>query len=146
MWERLRKDLENYCIRQLEGRRTFIPQTLCKYRLLRLTFCPLTLKTHTFMYLPIYVVGHYVANFYFPLLLCIHTIIYSILTLCGTIKLTLGTKGIDPHGLPLGSEGFQAFLLRCRFYLVLQAWQNPAKIWCNSSDWLEFFKTSWASS
>ena len=65
-----------------------------------------------------------------------------ILTLCSTIKLTLGTKGIDPHGLPLGSEGFQAFLLRCRFYLVLQAWQNPAKIWCNISDWLEFFKTS----
>ena len=46
-------------------------------RLLRLTFCPLTLKTHTFMYLPIYVVRHYVANFYFPLLLCTHTFIYS---------------------------------------------------------------------
>ena len=27
---------------------------------------PLTLKTHTFMYLPIYVVSHSVANFYFP--------------------------------------------------------------------------------
>ena len=46
-------------------------------RLLRLTFCPLTLNTHTFMYLPIYVVRHYVANFYFPLLLCTHTFIYS---------------------------------------------------------------------
>ena len=87
------------------------------------------------MYLPIYVVRHYVANFYFPLLLCTHTFIYLpiyevrhyvanfshysyvsthlyILTLCSTIKLTLGTKGIDPHGLPLSSEGFQAFLLR----------------------------------
>ena len=29
------------------------------------------------MYLPIYVVRHYVANFYFPLLLCTHTFIYS---------------------------------------------------------------------
>ena len=36
-----------------------------------------TLKTHTFMYLPIYVVSHSVANFYFPLPLCIHTFIYS---------------------------------------------------------------------
>ena len=77
MWERLRKDLENYCIRQLEGRRTFIPQSLCKYRLLRLTFYPLNKKTHTFIYLPIYVARHYVANFYFPLLLCTHTFIYS---------------------------------------------------------------------
>ena len=29
------------------------------------------------MYLPIYVVRHYVANFYFPLLLCTHTFVYS---------------------------------------------------------------------
>ena len=46
-------------------------------RLLRLTFYPLTLKTLTFTYLPIYVVRHYISNFYFPLPLCTHTFIYS---------------------------------------------------------------------
>ena len=64
-------------------------------RLLRLTFFPLTLKTHTFIYLPIYVVRHYVAPF-ISHYSYVSTHLY-ILTLCSTIKLTLGTEGIYPH-------------------------------------------------